>query len=63
MCETVEGAGDKASVPGRGQDSAETVQSLPQPSAGEDVEAGAEGIDEADEGRTVAEDGDVVAAV
>ena len=60
---TVERAGDKASVPGRGQDPAETVQSVPQSSAGQDVEGRAEGADEEDEGRTVAEDGDVVTAV
>jgi len=60
---TVERAGDKASVPGCGQDSAETVQSVPQSSAGEDVEGRTEGTDEEDEGGTVTEDGDVVTAV
>ena len=60
---TVEGAGDKASVSRCGQDPTETVQGVPQSSAGKDVQGRAEGSDEEDERGTVAEDGDVVTAV
>jgi len=60
---TVEGAGDKTSVSRRSQDSTEAVQSVPQSSAGKDVEGRAQGTGEEDEGRAAAEDGHVVATV
>ena len=59
-----EGARNKTSVPGRGQDTAETVQGVPVAPAGQNgVQGRAEGADEEDEGGAAAEDGDAVTAV